>query len=473
VITIDVLPDDVLLVIFDLCVYQDEGQDLSQLRPYDFPKRKEIESWQALVHVCQRWRSVVFGSPRHLDLLLVCSTNTPARDTLDVWPDLPLFIQGMVILSKHPHNIIPVLQRRDRVCRIHLELENSKVEEVLAAMQVPFPELTYLRLGSFGVGPATTAVLPDSFLGGCAPHLRSLSLSGIPFPGLPKLILSATHLAYLDLDKISHSGYVSPEAMVTALSTLGSLERLSLGFVSPRSRPDQASRLPPPPTRTLLPVLTTLKFKGVSEYLEDLVARIDAPRLSDFRITFFNDIVFDTSQLARFIYRTPISSKARKTACVLFEDAAARINFSSAGGKYLSVGISCEGFDWQVSSLEQLFTSFLSLISTSDYLYIYETPPHRSKWLDSIENMRWLNLLHQFTTVEKLYLSKRIAPLIVAALQELVGSGTTEVVLPTLQNIFLGNVEPSEPVQEGIGQFVAARQLTSHQIAVSRWGGIY
>jgi hypothetical protein len=70
--------------------------------------------------------------------------------------------------------------------------------------------------------------------------------------------------------------------------------------------------------------------------------------------------------------------------------------------------------------------------------------------------------------VKNLYLSKEFAPHIVPALQELVGGRATEV-LPTLQNIFLEGLQPSEPAQEGIQQFIAARQFTSHPIAVSRW----
>ena len=40
---------------------------------------------------------------------------------------------------------------------------------------------------------------------------------------------------------------------------------------------------------------------------------------------------------------------------------------------------------------------------------------------------------------------------------------------PTLENIFLEELEKSGPVQEGIGKFVAARQVTSHPVTVSRW----
>ena len=68
---------------------------------------------------------------------------------------------------------------------------------------------------------------------------------------------------------------------------------------------------------------------------------------------------------------------------------------------------------------------------------------------------------------ENLYLSKKLAPYIVPALQELAGGRQTEV-LPILQNIFLGRLEPSGPVQEGIEKFVGTRQ---DPIAVNRWEG--
>ena len=60
-------------------------------------------------------------------------------------------------------------------------------------------------------------VVSDTFLGRSAPRLRIFALGGIPFPGLPKLLMSATHLVYLHLSDIPHSGYISPDAMITAL----------------------------------------------------------------------------------------------------------------------------------------------------------------------------------------------------------------------------------------------------------------
>jgi hypothetical protein len=87
---------------------------------------------------------------------------------------------------------------------------------------------------------------------------------------------------------------------------------------------------------------------------------------------------------------------------------------------------------------------------------------------DAIENTLWLQLFLPFTAVKNLYLSEEFAPGIAATLQELVGGRVTEV-LPSLENIFVKGLEPSGPFQKNIGQFVAARQISGHPIAISVW----
>ena len=128
--------------------------------------------------------------------------------------------------------------------------------------------------------------------------------------------------------------------------------------------------------------------------------------------------------------------------------------------------ISCKELDWQVSALEQVCTFCLPPLSILEDLYIFEESFRESRWKYNIEDAQWLELLHPFTTVKNLYLSEKFAQCIVPVLRDLVGAA----VLPALENIFLEELDPSRPVLEGIGHFIATRQATGHPISLSRWG---
>ena len=450
--SIDVLPDDALLEIFGF-----------HLNP-PYRCKNDIEEWLLLVHVCRRWRNLVFGSPRHLNLQLYCTSKTPTRDKLDIWPTLPLVVmadRGDVTLSPGMDNIIAALGRSNRVCRVHF-WNLAGWEQVLAPMYVPFPELTRMSLSSYKTAPVTPPVISDSFLGGSAPRLQYFTLSGITFPGLPHLLLSATHLVELCLSDIPHSGYISPEAMVALLSALSSLRTLTLGFKSPQSRPDLESRSLPPPKHSILPALRSFMFEGVVEYLEEFVNRIDAPEISTLHATYVNqvDFDFDTLQLVQFINRTPKLGK-RDEAQVKFYSRSASIQLQYRTSTFdLSdspITIFCVGPDRQLSSIERVCNSPLHSISMVEDLHIasYKRPDWKE---DALEIPLWLQLLLPFTAVKKLYLSREGAPVIAFFLKELVESGITEV-LPSLQNIFVEDLEPG-PYQENIRQFVTARRLS-------------
>ena len=107
-------------------------------------------------------------------------------------------------------------------------------------------------------------------------------------------------------------------------------------------------------------------------------------------------------------------------------------------------------------------------LSTVEDLYIehrYWEPFGKN---DLIENALWLELLHLFTAVKNLYLSKEFAPSIAAPLQELIGARIMEV-LPSLQNIFVEELKLSGAFEEKTRQFVAMRQLSDYPIAISVW----
>ena len=365
-------------------------------------------------------------------------------------------------------NVITALEQSNRVREVTLLGSAGRpLEGPLAAMQVSFPELTVLRLFSLA-RDGTPAVISDSFLGGSVPRLRILDLDYIPFPGLPKLLLSATQLVDLRLSSIPHSGYMSPEAIVASLSVLSSLKGLSLQFKSPQSRPDGENRSLPPPNRSILPVLIKFRFKGVTEYLEELMTRIDTPQLDELDITFFHQRGFDCPQLLRFINCTP-TLRALDEAHVEFHgDTASFTLRSQASGSTFYDIKPCRKPDPQISSIERACDSYLDPISMVEDLYIEHGYVQLDGIADAIDNTTWLGLLGPFTAVKNLYLSKEFAPGIVAALQELVGSRITEV-SPKPQKIFVEGLEPSGAFQEDIGQFIAARQLSGHPIAISLW----
>jgi hypothetical protein len=234
----------------------------------------------------------VFASPLRLDLHLLCASSTPVREVLDVWPPLPIKIWSGPGFGYLGNNIIAALEHPDHVRKIWLFKICSSLGQLITVMQKPFPALENLCLEVDETGQ-TVPTLPNMFLGGSVPHLRSLILNRIPFLTLPRLLLSSNDLSRLYLCNIPHSGYISPKVLVRAVSTLTGLTYLDIGFESPASCPNQRTRHLPPLTPTVLSALITFKFHGVREYLEDLVAQIDAPLLEDVRITLFNQLIFD------------------------------------------------------------------------------------------------------------------------------------------------------------------------------------
>ena len=459
-IAIDTLSDDSLLYIFYLLVNE--------------YFRTEVPEWCTIVHVCQRWRALVFGSPRYLNVQLLCTERTEVKKMLDIWPAFPIVIQYFGPPGSSVDNMFAALEDSNRVHSITLcGLDpSSEMEQVVAMMQDSFPVLTDLRLELDWVDriDETTVVIPDSLLGGSAPGLRSLTLGGITFPGLPKLLLSTTYLLALQLWRIPHSAYISPKAMVTCLSALTSLKYFTLELERPQTHPDRESQHPPSPTYALLPSLTWLKFQGASEYAEDLVARINAPLLNYLHIALFNQPIFDTPHLFQFVARTPKFQQPNE-ARITFDNYGVDITRPSLPRDHQSEGlrlsILCESLVDQLSCLPQVCSRSLPAIVAVEHLYICMRPPYPLyRRRDNAEVNQWLVILRLFASVKSLYLSAKPTPRIAATLQQTLGVTR---VLPALQNFFLQEYPPSGRDNHAIGQFISAPRLSSHPIAISRW----
>ena len=109
------LLDDVLLETFDFCR---KMHDYRRLWP-----RRPMWDWLILVHVCRRWRKIIFESPHRLNLRILCTNGSPVRTNLGIWPAFPIDLELRSPISLKPEdeeNAIVALERRDRVNTVDL-----------------------------------------------------------------------------------------------------------------------------------------------------------------------------------------------------------------------------------------------------------------------------------------------------------------------------------------------------------------
>ena len=450
-VKIGVLPDNALLEIFDFYRADPTSEIFGRLS----------WKWKTLTQVCRRWRYLIFESPRRLDLRIVCTATTPSRTLLDIWPPFPISIFGTsscVVDEKGIENITTALGHRGRTSGIYLiDVKGSLLQKMAPMMNELHPILTDIYLLSTD---ESVPVLPETFLGGSAPRLRSFILSGIPFPTLHNFILSATQIIHLSLFDIPLSGYISPEVMVTCLAALPNLEYLAIGFRfrSPISRQIGL----PPLTPAVLPSLTKLFFRGASEYLEELLTRTHTPQLNRLNILFFKDLIFDLPRLRSLVIRGE-GLRPHSLAWIIFD--VHKINITLGSPPRIVLAILFEEWDRQLTSLAQVCNQNLPVLSFVEQLSICEPRRASLSWRGDMSSLQWLQLFLPFIAVRDLYVSEQLVPFATAALKELTGERSMEV-LPALNRLFLERFQPSGFVQEAIEPFVSSRQLSGHPVAV-------
>ena len=428
-----------------------------------------MRAWQRLVHVCQKWRQIIFGSPRYLGLHLHSSFRSSFRKKLSCWPEFPITIDHCISEDKDNDDLIAALEHPGRVLHVCLLITHSEVSEVLDMMQVPFPSLTVLDLnGPNAEGEDSIFELPDDFLGGSAPCLHRLRLKDIAFPGLPKLLLSTRDLVSVHLRHIPSTGHghISSEAMIGGLAGLTRLETLSIKFRFPIPPHKQRRRLPDPPIRVVFPALTEFVFIGENGYLEDLMTQIDTPRVKDIRIRSFFAQEVETHQLSRFIARAAIFELAQfRAAYVVFGLHYASIELDEYEGHKARLRFTMIlELDFSIPCMARALGQFVGMLSNVNRLSVYGLQDEEFRaGLHSMDNIEWLTILRLFNAVEAVYISGALTVHIASALQDIAEDRITEV-LPALNLLQLsqddGRVGPPE-------RFLSLRQLSGFPVTVS------
>ncbi|KAH9043493.1 hypothetical protein EDB83DRAFT_1584786 [Lactarius deliciosus] len=357
------------------------------------------------------------------------------------------------------------LQRHNRVRSIDLCLTYSVMEKLSTQVKEPLSELEDLVLRSISSRHFFPSDLPFRW----SSRLRVLNLTDISLPSLPLLLSSSPNLVDLQLHRSSE--FPPPVALANALSGTTRLESLALLSDSFH----HASAPLPSGRRVILPALTRLEFRGYSQYLEGLVAEIDAPRLGKIELTFVG-LVSSLSEIGQFINLIEAQrSHSRAEIRTNMNDISIRFTpgpseFESPSSPYFVLRIHRTRLNHQLSSMGcvcDLLPPFL--LGTGD-LGIVTRPPSSEQDGD-IDGENWLRLLRPFSKAERFYVAGELGTDIMHALQRADGEFAT--VLPALRKLYVAmeSRSPCEAFQAAMASFKTARQLSGRPIEVEYYNG--
>ena len=423
--------------------------------------------WSRLVHICRKWRHIVFTSQQALHLRLFCSFGTPISKTLDCWPPLPIVLEYGSSLALDPPspedevNIITALKRSDRVNSISLTVTTTLLDKLYRdAVERPFLELEDLILLSQDSLPLA---LPKTFL--CAPRLRRLHLTGIRMPGLLQLLHSSRDLEDLQLHEALGSWCFSIDKFTDALSELAQLQSISLRF---SSATDPFLSRSPPDRRVVFPALTSLKFQGLANCLENLILRMDAPRLADIQVTLSHTSMYYLPNLGKFVDRIEMH-KSHHQARILSSERAISISLTQHGASTcFTLRLLTKRLSEQLFVMSSILSDFSAFLLNVDDLCISATQASESTQEGGIYNEQWQELLKPFTGVKWLHLNVNhsTSSKILCASQNISWLPQTTV-LPALYKLYLPHLGPRHvPLSEAVVLFMTSRWRSGNPIGV-------
>ena len=467
-LTIDDIPDEVLLEIFD-----SYRQLFTQGHHNDWNRRPK---WFKLIHVCQRWRRIVFASSTRLSLCLVVANNNPGHMKAIFSPRIPPL---PIAVDYHPRKpcshyarsnakdlgrVLAALKRCNRVRGITFSGTGPDFDKFFKATKHRFPELKSLDLrNQLTRKPELT--LPATFLKGSAPHLRHLILHFISFTSMSQLLSSPTALIELSLGINISYGPFPTTSLLAHLQCMRSLRRLELrtqrtpGFID--------STMPPtkPGDIVLLPRLTCFRYQGHSLFLATLVAGFAAPSLQGVHIVLSDNTEYLISHFPRFIDNV---EKLYHSAQVIFERDYFRISLLTDSEPVDCVTPSFKFCSARFpDSIMQMSAALSGKLAKVEELLIIFTTDSYPAWNVAIP---WRSFLRQFHSVKILRVEHvHMVDIIHTILPDV---EITADFLPMLEEIEIRTYSPeSQPVSElaatACHRFVVACQEAGRSVKVS------
>ena len=419
------------------------------------------------MHVCQRWRQLIFTSPCRLNLQLLCTRKTPARKKLDCWPQIPIaiIVQGLGDLTPaQKKNLLTAFEHSDRVCSVTLSLTIRQLEKMTQMMRRPFPALTHLRVSFTPPFVGLFIYLPSGFLGGPISGLRELDVNHISPLTLPSIRSSTSDLVEFHLRDLLMDPLVYPEAMVAGLAVMTKLKTLTIDFDYYHAPHDSDPLALNFRARVILPTLTQFQFRGSRLYLEDFVAQLDTPWLFDLTVILVARTTSDDPGVQEFPQLLQFIDRAKDLKLAQFSRARAEIHvahsiihFDNPQTRQHPARLNLGEVRYHGSRpLGAFLSQAYAILSSVRNLSI--TPLHDR----IIQNKYWhrtglLRLLHPFDTVETLHVEGQFTDLFPPMLNSL----SNELVAEVLPSLRLLNFEgkPLKSVQKLLVPFIEKRRF--------------
>ena len=356
-------------------------------------------------------------------------------------PPLPLVIDYNEDrdITAEEEGIILALWKRDRVCRIRLQMPVPNMQKIIMAIDEEYPVLEYLIMWPSTADNSAALMFPETFR---APHLRHLMLFGFTLPIGSRLLTTAVGIVTLCLF-MGHPSYLQPNTLLQWISFMPQLETLLISFVSPITDLDVEKQLTHLPimTQVTLPNLRSFEFRGVSAYMEAVVRRITAPRLEKLGIRFFNQPEFSVPRLLQLMNTT--ENLRFESANLQFSDDVVYVDVfppNEAEMYALRMAVQCSHLYRQVISVAQIFDSVNQKIATVEHLtFVHEAHCQSFQKHNEVGRSIWRKLLRSFSNVKTLRVDDGLVKDISRSLDEVDEELPLEV-LPKLQELrYLGS----------------------------------
>ena len=289
-LTINHLPDEVLLEIFD-----------SYRQGTDHDNHQWRYLWLNLTRVCRKWRAIMFASSSRLDLSIAVGPYKPGDFNTVLSSPLPILFEYTRMCGDMTASVLSRMRavlehHQDRVREITFEGTTNDFDEFFRVTNSAFPMLESLQLQY-----CSDQKVPDTFLGGphlSHLHLRRLTMDSPSFASISGLLSSGTSLTDLFLSTRIDSA-ASSSSLLACLQGMPCLRSLGLYILS--NPLNSQSRPSTPRDIVLLSKLKKFHYNGLSVLLNALVAGLSASSLRDAYFRFRDEISPPLVHLLRFI----------------------------------------------------------------------------------------------------------------------------------------------------------------------------